>query len=86
METAIVLGLLVVAVVLFALERISVDIITLMLLIVLVATGILTPVEAFAGFSKNITIILASIFIISGALQRTGIMDAMGARLYKLTG
>ncbi|MDQ3135495.1 MAG: SLC13 family permease, partial [Acidobacteriota bacterium] len=42
--------------------------------------------EAFAGFSKNITIILASIFIISGALQRTGIMDAMGARLYKLTG
>lgn len=86
METAIVLGLLVLAVALFALERISVDIITLMLLIALVSTGILTPGEAFAGFSKNITIILASIFIISGALQRTGIMDAMGARLYKITG
>ena len=40
-------------------ERISVDIITLMLLIALVATGILTTAEAFAGFSRNITIILA---------------------------
>lgn len=86
MEIAIVLGLLVIAVVLFALEKISVDLITLILLIVLVSTGILTPGEAFAGFSKNITIILASIFIISGALQWTGIMDAMGARLYKVTG
>jgi len=86
METAIVLGLLAVAVVLFALERISVDIITLMLLIALVASGILTTAEAFAGFSNNITIILASIFVISGALQRTGIMDAIGAHLYSITG
>ncbi|MDQ3649180.1 MAG: SLC13 family permease [Acidobacteriota bacterium] len=86
METAIVLGLLAVAVVLFALERISVDIITLMLLIALVATGILTTAEAFAGFSRNITIILAAIFIISGALQRTGVMDAVGAHLYKIAG
>lgn len=86
METAIVLGLLVLAIVLFALERISVDIITLMLLIALVVSGILTTTEAFAGFSRNITIILASIFIISGALQRTGVMDALGARLYKVAG
>lgn len=86
METAIVLGLLALAVVLFAMERISVDIITLLLLIALVATGILTTAEAFAGFSRNITIILAAIFIISGALQRTGVMDAVGAHLYKVAG
>lgn len=86
MEIIIVLGLLALAIVLFALERISVDIITLMLLITLVATGILTPGEAFAGFSNDIIIILASIFIISGALQSTGIMDAVGARLYKIAG
>lgn len=86
METVVVLGLLALAIVLFAMERISVDIITLMLLIVLVATGILTTAEAFAGFSRNITIILAAIFIISGALQRTGIMDAVGAHLYKVAG
>jgi len=86
METVVVLGLLALAIVLFAMERISVDIITLMLLIALVATGILTTAEAFAGFSRNITIILASIFIISGALQRTGVMDAVGARLHNVAG
>ncbi len=86
MEILIVLGLLALAIVLFALERISVDIITLLLLIALVVSGILTTDEAFAGLSSDIIIILASIFIISGALQRTGMMDAVGARLYKVAG
>ena len=74
------------SIVLFAMEKISVDIITLMLLMVLVLAGILKPEEAFEGFSNDIIIILASIFVISGALQRTGIIDAMGARLHKIAG
>ncbi len=86
MEVIIVLGLLALAIVIFALDQISVDIITLMLLITIVATGVLTPGEAFAGFSNDIIIILASIFIISGALQSTAIMDAVGARLYRTAG
>ncbi|HJQ67612.1 MAG TPA: SLC13 family permease [Blastocatellia bacterium] len=84
MNIAIVLGLLVAAIVLFAMEKVSVDIITLLLLIALVATGILRPEEAFAGFSNDIIVILASIFVISGALQRTGVMDAIGMRLHKI--
>ena len=84
MDIAIVLGLLVTAIVLFAMEKVSVDIITLLLLISLVATGILRPEEAFAGFSNDIIVILASIFVVSGALQRTGVMDAVGMRLHKI--
>jgi di/tricarboxylate transporter len=83
MQIAIVLGLLLLAVILFAMERLSVDVITLLLLMALVVTGILTPLEAFAGFSNDIIIILASIFIISGALQHSGIMDTVAARLYQ---
>jgi di/tricarboxylate transporter len=84
MQIAIVLGLLVIAVALFAMEKLSVDIITLLLLVALVVTGILKPDEAFAGFSNDIIIILGSIFVISGALQRTGILDAMGRPLQRL--
>lgn len=84
MQIAIVLILLVVAVILFAMEKLSVDIITLMLLIALVVAGTLSPDEAFAGFSQDIIIILAAIFVISGALQRTGVLDAMGAPLQKI--
>ncbi len=86
MQIAIVLGLLGLAIVLFAMEKITVDIITLLLLMGLVVSGILTPAEAFAGFSQDIIIILASIFVISGALQRSGIMDVLGARLHRVAG
>ena len=86
MQIAFVLGLLVIAIVLFAMERLSVDLITLLLLMALVCSGLLTPLEAFAGFSNDIIIILASIFVLSGALQRTGMMDVIGRHLYKLAG
>ncbi|HET9529474.1 MAG TPA: SLC13 family permease [Blastocatellia bacterium] len=84
MQIAIVLGLLALSIMLFAMEKISVDIITLMLLMMLVVSGILTPTEAFAGFSNDIIIILGAIFVISGALQRSGVMDAVGSRLHSI--
>ena len=83
---AFVLLLLVVAVALFASERISVDLITFILLIALVVGGVLSPGEAFEGFSNDIIIILGAIFVISGALQETGVLDLLGARVLKLAG
>lgn len=84
MDIVIVIGLLILALVLFATEKLPVDIITLILLSVLVIAGILTPAEAFEGFSSDIIIILASIFVISGALQETGLLETAGARLLRL--
>jgi di/tricarboxylate transporter len=84
LSIAFVLGLLVLAIVLFASEKISVDLITLLLLIALVVSGTLKPSEAFAGFSNDIIVILGSIFVISGALQETGVLDLLGHRLLKV--
>jgi di/tricarboxylate transporter len=93
MEIAFVLGLLVVAIILFATERISVDIITFLLLLALIlvpvgdkGAGVLTVGEAFEGFSAEIIIILASIFVIGGALQETGVLDAIGGYLFRFAG
>ncbi|MFN7138812.1 MAG: SLC13 family permease, partial [Limisphaerales bacterium] len=86
MEIALVLFLLVLAIVLFWKEVFSVDIITLLLLMTMIVVGILTPEEAFAGFATDIIIILGSVFILSGALQRTGMVDALGAQLLKFSG
>jgi di/tricarboxylate transporter len=83
-EIGIVLGLMLAAIALFATERVSVDIVTLLLLVALVTAGILTPQDAFAGFSNEIIVILASIFVISGALHDTGVLDAIGARLMRV--
>jgi len=86
MQIAIVLGLLGFAIALFATEKVSVDVITLVMLIALVVSGVLTIDQAFAGFSDPIIVILASLFVVSGALQRSGVMDALGARLHALAG
>ena len=85
-QISIVLALLGLAILLFITEKISVDLITLILLIALVVTQILTPAEAFAGFSSEIIIILVSIFVLSGALQQSGVMDAVGTYLLRVAG
>ena len=82
MEIAVVTVLLLAATALFALEVWTIDIITLVLLCALIASGILTPEEAFAGFSSDIIIALGSLFVVTGALQDTGAAEVVTARLF----
>jgi di/tricarboxylate transporter len=83
-QILIVLGLLVTAIVLFARETFPIDVTTLLMLAGLVISGVLTPQEAFAGFSSEIIITLGSIFALTGALQQTGVVDFLGRRLREI--
>jgi di/tricarboxylate transporter len=85
-EIAIIFGLLLITVVLFATERLPVDVITLLALCGLTGTRILTPAEAFAGFSSEVIVMLGSIFILGGALQHTGVLQQAAGALLKLAG
>jgi di/tricarboxylate transporter len=82
----LVLALLVIAVVCFSLERVSVDITTLLLLCALVLLGLLPIREAFAGLSSDIVIILAALFVLSGALIKTGVMENFGSAISRVAG
>lgn len=86
MEAWIVIGLLVVAVIAFATEKISVDLVTLSMLCVLVMCGILKADRAFAGFGDRVIILLAAIFVIGAALRETGVLDMMGGVLAQTFG
>ncbi|WP_395717347.1 SLC13 family permease [Prosthecobacter sp.] len=86
MEAWIVIGLLVVAVIAFATEKISVDLVTLTMLCVLVLCGILRADQAFAGFGDRVIILLAAIFVIGAALRETGVLDLMGGVLAQTFG
>jgi di/tricarboxylate transporter len=83
---ATVLALLLVAVVLFATERIPVDIVTVLIVIGLVLTGTLTAAEGFAGFGNDIIITIGGLFILTGGLVKTGVVDVIGRRLHHITG
>jgi di/tricarboxylate transporter len=82
----LVLALLVAVAICFSLEKISVDIITLLLLCALVLLRLLPIREAFAGFSSDIVIVLAALFVLSGALIKTGVMENFGSAIAKIGG
>lgn len=84
MGAAFVLLLFIVAVALFISEKVSVDVVTMMLLAALMLTGILTPAEAFSGFASEVVVILASISVICGALQRSGVLESVASLFVRL--
>jgi di/tricarboxylate transporter len=83
---AFVLGVLVVAGVLFITEALRADLVALLVLIALGVSGILTPQEALSGFSRSAVITILAIFILTAGLQKTGVTHALGAWLVRLGG
>lgn len=81
-----VLVLLLLVLILFATEKLPVDVIGIVLVVSLVLTGILTVQEALSGFGDSIIITLAGLFILTGGLVKTGIVDLIGRRLYAVAG
>lgn len=83
---SITLILLLVAIILFATEKIPVDIVGILLVIGLVLTGILNINEGLSGFGDNIIITIGGLFVLTGGLIKTGIVDLIGRRLYRIAG
>jgi di/tricarboxylate transporter len=83
---ATVLVLLFVALVLFATEKIPIDVVTILLVVGLVLTGTLNVSEAFAGFGNDIVITIAGLFVLTGGLVKTGVVDLVGRRLHRIAG
>ncbi|HEY0728242.1 MAG TPA: SLC13 family permease, partial [Pyrinomonadaceae bacterium] len=85
-QIGILLALLLVALVLFCLERIPLEIVAILLVMALVLTNTLTPAEAFAGFGNDIVITIAGLFILTGGLAKTRVIDLVGRRLHRTAG
>jgi di/tricarboxylate transporter len=85
-QIAIVLSLLFISLVLFSTERIPIEVVSLLLVMALVLTNTLTAGEAFAGFGNDIVITIAGLFILTGGLAKTGVIDLVGRRLHRTAG
>lgn len=83
-EIAVVLGIIVLAVILFITERLSIDTVAILIMVLFMVTGILTPAEGFAGFSNPATITVASMFIISSAIFKSGALNSIGVGLTRI--
>lgn len=68
LEIALVLGLALSAIILFATERISVDLTAMILMGAMLLSGIITPQDAIGGFSNPATVTVGAMFVLSAAL------------------
>ena len=80
-EIVLVLVLLIGAVILFATEKLSVDVVALIIMSVLLLSGIITPNEGISGFSNTATVTVGAMFVLSAGLFKTGAVNFLGAAL-----
>jgi di/tricarboxylate transporter len=85
-EIALVLIILMVAIVLFLQEKLRVDLIALLVLGSLAISGLVTPLEAFSGFSNPAVITVWAMFIISAGLSHTGVAKIIGQQVLRMAG
>lgn len=82
----ITLILLLVAIILFATEKLPVDVIGILLVMALIVTRVLSVQDAVAGFGNDIIITIGGLFILVGGLIKTGLVDLIGRRMSKIAG
>lgn len=71
---------------LFVSERVRIDVAAMLALLALAFTGILTPAEALSGFASEPAIIVAAVFVISAALNATGLAERIGNLVARAAG
>ncbi len=81
LKGALTLLILAAAVYSFISEKLPPDVTALLAIIALLLTGVLTPADAFAGFSHPATISVASVLVLSAGIERTGALSFLARRL-----
>ncbi len=78
------MAVIVTAMVLFASEKVRIDLVALISLAALVILGIVSPAEALSGFSNEATVTVAAMFALSLGIERSGALEPLSRLLMKI--
>lgn len=67
-------------------SRLPPDLVALLVLLALGLGGLVTPEQALAGFSRPAVVTIVGLFVITAALERTGVVQWISDRLSALSG
>lgn len=84
MSTALLI--LAISIILFVSGKFRSDMVALCSLLALIVFDILTPAEALSGFSNTVIVMMVGLFIVGGAIFRTGLAKMISGKLIKLAG
>ena len=85
-EIGLTLGVLALAVILFAFEILRVDLAALVVLLLLAWLGLVTPAQALSGFASHAVVSVIAVMVMSEGINRSGIMKKTTAPLLKFSG
>lgn len=80
------LAVIVFALVMFVLEWLPIDTTAILVAVILMVLGLVTPTEGIAGFSNSATVTIMAMFILSYGITRTGIIQIIRDSLIKFGG
>ena len=73
-----------VGVFLFVKDYFSIDTTSILIMAMFIVAGVLNPEEGFSGFNHPATLTLGCIFVVSGGVFNSGILDGLSHRIIKL--
>jgi di/tricarboxylate transporter len=85
-DMTLVITLICVAVFLFIVEWIRVDVVAILIMVMLPVLGLVTPAEAFSGFSSNAVISIIAVIIMGAGLDKTGIINRLVSPVLAIAG
>lgn len=85
-DMVFVFATIVVAAILFASNRIRLDVVALSVVIALMLSGILTPAQALGGFGDPVVLLVAGLLVVGEMLDRTGVAQSIGAWIIRAGG
>ncbi len=85
-DIALTLLIILAALVLFATEKLRVDVVAMLVLISVGLLGLIPRDKLFFGFSNSAVITVWAVYMVSGAMFKTGVADAIGKAILKVAG
>ena len=85
-DIALTLLIILGALILFATEKLRVDVVALLVLIAVGVLGLVPADKLFSGFSNSAVVTVWAVYMVSGGLFKTGVADAMGRGILKVAG
>lgn len=83
LELFLVFIILIITTIMFIWGKIRSDLVAVMSMLALVLTGLITVEDALAGFSNNIVIMIAGLFVVGAGIFRTGLAEMAGRMVVK---
>ena len=85
-EMILVMSMIALAVFLFVVEWVRVDVVAILMMVVLPLLHLVSPKEAFIGMSSNAVVSIIAVIIIGAGLDRTGIINKLVTPVMAIAG